>query len=171
MSLAPDLECWTLTDQARYQQEGCGIALSELYRLLRQPTMTVPGIIPGERRVSGYGLVATVYRNEVRTIAIDGATSVNWSDWAIERAEFGDSDVLGADALVAEDAARLAGALRREYIPRARPAKVAPPPLVVTHVLDRVHPALHAEITRQVAGDFSRLVIESPTRVTILPES
>jgi hypothetical protein len=166
-TVGSDLDSWSLTDVARGQLEGCGIAYSELYRLVRKPVLTIPGLEPGTQRWTGYGLTIIVCDREIRAVEIDGATSANWADWAVERATFGDGDVAGADALIAEEIARRAR--ERTFLPRARRVKPAPPPLMKTHILDRIHPALHAEITRLVAGDFSRLVIHSPTRVKILP--
>ncbi len=50
-----------------------------------------------------------------------------------------------------------------------RPVEPVPMMVQVTHVLSRIHPTLHDEITRQVDGDFARLVVHSFTKVEILP--
>jgi hypothetical protein len=110
---------------------------------------------------------------EVRSIGIDGQTAENWEDWAVERATFGDADVAGADALVREQLAAITARLHHSIRPRTRrhkPRRDEDTPTVQTaHILDRVHPSLRAEIARQCAGDFSRLVIHTPTSVTINP--
>lgn len=171
--VVPDSDTWTLTDAARAQLEGCGIAYSELFRLVRDPVLSMPGLEPGVRRINGYGLTALVCGQEVRAVEIDGATAGNWQEWAVERADFGDGDVAGADALVKDELSRLTHRSQSAGFPgprrRRKRRKEDEPPVQKTHILDRVHPALRAEITRQVDGDFSRLVIESPTKVTILP--
>jgi hypothetical protein len=228
---------WTLSDLAWGQLTGCGIALSELYRLIRKPAQITPTGIDGEKRVSGYGLTAVISGNCVKAVEIDGADSENWSEWARERAYFGDGDVAAADAMVREHLGRRSG-IGHERTPSGRtrprrsfaekefarlmkaldagtpsatagelvrsqpalppaqrlqplrpPAETAPPELTQTResepdlldlvaaradqgseVLDQIHPALRREITRQVAGDWSRIVVLSPTKVQILPE-
>lgn len=160
---------WTLSELARGQLAACGIALSEVYRVLRQPQLTTPRPAGGVKH-TGYGLCVSVDDRDITAIEIDGASSENWSDWARERAQFGDGDVASADALVATD---LAAVHRREVFERTarrqRPVPAQAGPLVRSHVLDSIHPALRDEITRQVDGDFSRLVVHSNTKVTILP--
>lgn len=120
MTLAPEapftqleqtapLKRWELSDQARGQLEGAGIALSELFRLLQRPSLCLPQpATPGDpcsaprTRMNGWGLTAVVQGESVISVGIDGASSGNWSDWAVERAAFGDGDVAGADAFLAE---------------------------------------------------------------------
>jgi hypothetical protein len=162
------VETWSLTGVARAQLEGRGIALSELYRLLHKPVMTLPRAGSNEVRVNGYGLSAIVCGREVRSVGIDGQTAENWEDWAVERAVFGDADVAGADALLREQLATMTARLSRG-LPRQKRVQVekVAPQVETAHILDRVHPKLRAEIERLVEGDFSRLVIHSPTRVTI----
>lgn len=56
-----------------------------------------------------------------------------------------------------------------QYVERRRPVKPVAPKVKRSHVLDSIHPALRKEITRLVDGDFSRLVVHSPTNVEIKP--
>jgi hypothetical protein len=167
MTLAPDIPTWTLTAHARAQLDECGIALSELYRLMRSPSISMSCPDPAERRVNGFGLTTVVSGTTILSVEIDGATTVNWREWAAERAAFGDGDVAGADELVKQDALRLRR--EQEFMPRQRRRKERAVAIETSHVLDRVHPALRQEISRRVEGDFSRLVIHSPTKVTIQP--
>ncbi len=179
---------WSLSDRARYQIEEAGISLSELYRLLDRPQMKMPA--RGGERINGYGLTATLCGTTVEQVGIDGATSSNWRDWAVERAEFGDSDVAGADEHLKALMQRLTVGIKKQRparqqtpsqkaIPKPRPSK---PPVEASSVcpevkveidpsviLERIHPKLRALVTRQADGDFTRLLIHSATRVEILP--
>jgi hypothetical protein len=170
MSLSTDTPSWTLSDLARGQVIACGIALSEVYRVLRKPQLMMPAPERG-MKYSGYGLVVVIDGPEILSVIIDGASQDNWQDWAVERALFGDGDVAGADALLhAEVTLPPPPAERPAQVSRRRgPQAPSPTPLTTSHVLDKVHPALRAEITRQVDGDFSRLVVHSSTKVTVLP--
>jgi hypothetical protein len=171
MSVASEVAAsWNLSPLAKYQLEECGLAFSEVYRVLRQPEAIFPGI-NGGKRFQGYGLVVTVDTDEtIETILIDGATAENWSDWAAERAYFADGDVAGADALLRRDLAPRVPGTAQDAPRRRRRRQVEPAtPTTKSHILDAVHPALREEITRQVAGDFSRLVVHSPLKVSVLP--
>lgn len=77
-----------------------------------------------------------------------------------------------------DEITELATTTRRKPVPAPSPEPVferraarKPRPLPVqrTHILDSIHPALREEITRLVDGDFSRLVVHSPTNVHINP--
>lgn len=105
--IQPDIQ-WRLTDYAKYQMEECAIAFSELYRLLHKPDIRMPNG-DGTYRYNGYGLSAITDGQTIVSVQIDGASSSNWEGWARERAEFGDSDIEGADALVAKQAQLLQG--------------------------------------------------------------
>jgi hypothetical protein len=217
-----DEPAFTLTDLARGQLTGCGLTLSELYRLVKYPVQSSPTGIPGETRISGYGLTAVICGTQIRAVEIDGADSENWEDWARERALFGDGKVDEADALVREQLLARSRSRRRQIVrpvtrtwpekelsrltralrvgekplpapspasspqPAPKPAPVpptqrltqtrvsAPPPAPAAapepqNVMELIHPALRAEITRQVAGDLSRIVVLSATKVQILP--
>lgn len=167
--IAPEVH-WDLTEAAREQIAESGIALSELYRLLKNPAMRMPGNTSGYERLNGYGLSVLVQGTRIVSVEIDGATRDNWKEWARERAEFGDGDVEQADAMVREDAR--AWQRQQSWVPRQKKRKkheTVAGPVRVQHVLDKVHPALRAEITRHVKGDFSRLIVHSPTNVTINP--
>lgn len=171
MTVTDGAATWTLTEHARAQLANCGIALSEVYRVLRQPQLMMPAP-EGGFKYCGHGLVVVVADSmDITSIIIDGATADTWEGWAVERAEFGDSDIAAADALVRAQLplARQDPPARRPRRTRTRTAPAVPAPLRSSHVLDAVHPALRAEITRQVAGDFSRLVVHSSTNVSILP--
>ena len=52
-------------------------------------------------------------------------------------------------------------------VERRRKPRAAP--VARSHVLDSIHPALRAEITRLVDGDWTRLVVHSSTNVEIKP--
>lgn len=171
MTLTTETPAWTLTDQARGQIIGCGIALSEVYRVLRKPQLMMPAP-EGGMKYCGYGLVVIVDNgSDISSVAIDGASQDNWQEWAVERAVFRDSDVEAADALVHAEIGDpppepvIPAQVRRRRDPHPAPSGQ----VTTTHILDRIHPALRAEITRQVDGDFTRLVVHSSTKVTILP--
>ncbi len=161
---------WTLSDVARDHLKARGISLSQVYRVLRIPELTTPSPEEGITKYFGYGLVVAVNDESViQMIGHDGATADNWQDWAIERALFADGDVAGADALVRAELRTLPPPRIQFEQPKPKKHDETPPPVTTTHVLDSIHPALRDEITRQVAGDFSRLEVHSPTRVTIHP--
>ena len=179
-----DAPNWTLSEHARIQLQECGIALSEVYRVLRKPQIVTH--LGTSTRHSGYGLCVMLEDDtQITSIVIDGATGENWGEWALERAQFSDGDVAGADALLRQDFALPLVEDEPEEIPtvlrpaptprprRSRQKKIHPPlpseGLKTSHVLDQIHPALREEITRQVDGDFSRLVVHSPMNVTISP--
>lgn len=56
-----------------------------------------------------------------------------------------------------------------QYVPREKRRRPRPAPVKRSHVLDAIHPALRAEITRLVDGDFTRIVVHSPMKVEIRP--
>jgi hypothetical protein len=212
----------TLTDFARHQLEECGVALSELYRVISAPAICLPGLRPGTQRLNGFGLSVIIRDDHViEAVEIDGASADDWEGWAEERAAFGDGDVAGADQLVSRVFARSVtpkepsqrqiefwerrrrreaqALLRRMQVgikPEPVPARTVPqtrpepcrelqpmgtprPTPIPARIpaqgarvdpanpLAGIHPALHAEITRQAAGDWSRVVVHSPTKVTI----
>jgi hypothetical protein len=95
MSIAPDLQSWTLSNQAAGLMEATGVSLAEVYRVLSQPQESRAGIVPGQRELRGYGLLVTVFRQEIRFVALDGANSLTWEQHAIERALSDQGDVLG----------------------------------------------------------------------------
>jgi hypothetical protein len=172
MTMTDVAPSWSLTEHARAQLTECGISLSEVYRVLRQPQTMMPAP-EGGFKYCGYGLVVVIENGtEITSIILDGASADTWEGWAVERAEFGDSDVATADALVA---AELVPAQREdppaERRARRRTRAVPAPRLNTSHILDAIHPALRAEITHQVAGDFTRLIVHSSTNVSILPLS
>lgn len=160
---------YELTPVTRSRLTELGITLSQLYRLVKAPSLVTPAR-EGEVRVNGYGLTATMSGRIITGVGIDGASGADWSEWAAERASFGDGDVSGADAVLKP---RLQAARRvKPDVPAPRAPKKAPEPveIKVIHVLDRIHPALRKEIARLAAGDYSRLVIHSATNITVLPE-
>ncbi len=156
---------WVMSDPARSQLEECGIDRAEVYRVLTEPQMVIPAPRGGQR-FNGYGLSVIVDDGVIVAVQIDGATRGNWDGWARERAEFADADLTAADALVRSELQRQPASQVPEPRRRRRPVAA---PIVTTHLIDRVHPRLRAEVTRLVAGDWSRMVVHSPCRVEILP--
>lgn len=168
MSVLPELT-YRLSDKARGMCTAAGISMAEVYRLFKEPEMRLAGNGPGETRVNGYGLSAIVRSDGlILTVQIDGADRDNWSEWARERAVFGDGDADGAFELLAADAR--AWQRSQPWIPRKRSStETIASPVERGHILDSVHPSFHKEITRLVSGDFSRLVVHSYMSVEILP--
>jgi hypothetical protein len=193
---------YSIHSDVRRQIQELGVSAAELVRLACQPITVMPGPMPKTQRIAGYGLVALVADGTVMRVIIDGATGDNLHEWAVERAEFGDGDVTGADTFVKQALGRT---MRRDPVmpsPRRKRAELPVFPVEVRRIepvtappvaepiqpvqsiqpehlasavetdgdiLSRIHPALRAEITRQADGDLSRVVIESFTRVSILP--
>ncbi len=173
MTVADVAPSYTLSDQAQGQLDGCGIALSEIYRVLQKPTRQQPW--PGGYRYFGYGIWVIVQGSVVDSVGLEGARAHDWEERALERALSGAADVATADALLQRDAVERFGDFVLEpSVPAQRQPKKRLPvraeaPVRHVSILDQIHPALRAEVTRQVDGDFSRVVVESPTNVTILP--
>lgn len=157
--------------------EAIGVDAREVLAVLEKPEVVrqVPGT-DRERR-NGYGLTVTVIDQVVMSVALDGATRENWEDWARERALFGDGAKVPVlveqpvPEVVESDlwAASTSPGWSPHFKPRHRRSQPAAAPVRRSHVLDNIHPALRAEIARQVDGDYSRLIVHSPTNVEILP--
>jgi hypothetical protein len=186
---------YSVHSDVRRQIQELGVSAAELVRLVCEPITVMPGPMPKTQRIAGYGLVALVADGTVVRVIIDGASCDNVHEWAVERAAFGDGDVTGADTFV-NQALRTVREPVNPVMPNPRRkraevsvfpvetrrvepvqpvvAPVQPQQLVSAvetdeDILSRIHPALRAEITRQADGDLSRVVIESFTRVSILP--
>lgn len=170
---------WQLSPAAAAHMEAIGVDAREVIAVLDNPQLRMPAGGQQER-LNGFGLTLIVNGSRVISVALDGATRDNWEDWAVERAYFGDGAHVPEQSrtslqleepkpAVAPEPPAIPGATRYKHrqriLPSARSGHVE-----TTHVLDRVHPALHDAITAQVNGDFSRLIVNSPTNVEILPE-
>lgn len=171
MSVTTD---WHLLESARTHMEAIGVDAREVLAVVERPAVRRQ-LPDGRTRLNAYGLTITVRGTDIVSVGLDGATADNWEDWARERAIFKD----GANVPVLvevkeedEDSSELwstsASAGYHHFKPRVRRPKPPSAPVKTGHVLDRIHPALRAEITRQVDGDFSRLVVHSPTNVEII---
>jgi hypothetical protein len=204
MSVLDEIGTYRLTERASADLEASGLALSEVYRVLRAPKRRCPGRLSGQTDLIDHGLVVTVFGDYIVSVKLDGTTFKTWEDRAIARArwqaQMERSAVQEADRLLREDAEALIPPVK-ESEPRPLPPiqirhnkPPAPAPVIVTKIpvvkktpvvqapiidksedesdeamMLRIHPALRAEVLRQIDGDFSRLVIHTPTKVTILP--
>lgn len=171
---------WTLTPAAAGHMQEIGVDAREVIAVLENPQLRMPAGDQQER-LNGFGLTIIVTGSRVISVGLDGADQDNWQDWAVERALFGDGANVPeqtqatlrletAKPAIAPVPQQIPGAVRFKRrqtvaLPAARCGRVE-----TTHVLDGVHPALREAITNQVEGDFSRLLVHSPTRVEILPK-
>jgi hypothetical protein len=152
-----------------------GLDVREVFGVLDNPQLRMPAG-QGEERLNGYGLTCIVRGETVVSVGIDGATKDNWEEWARERALFSDGAKIPTQFTpppVIEEEPETIWAhtpAPRKHSIRRRTTTPTAGALRTTHILDDIHPALRDAITAQVNGDFSRLVVHSPTKVEILPQ-
>lgn len=160
---------YRITAHAKAQCAERGIALAELDEVVARPDITLSADVKaaGVSRWIGHGIVVWVdeARECIVTVGIDKAARDAWEAQAIARK----STVAFKEDKEQEKPRRWkketrSAGHRHDDVPVFRAA--------TTHALDKVHPAIRAQVERELASlglDFRCVQIVSPTKVVINP--
>lgn len=159
---------YRITAHAKAQCAERGIALAELDEVVARPDITIDADLKdaGVTRGIAHGLVVLVdeARRCIVTVGIDKAARDRWEALAIARKSTVPfkEDTEKEKPRRPRKEVRSAGH-RNDEVPAFRAAS--------THALDKVHPAIREQVTRELAAlglDFRCVRIITPTKVEIV---